>query len=96
MIEDKIYINTREELDNLLENYPSGSPRVVIGKDVVLGEAFRFIKSIDISNWDVSNVRDMSYIFHHSKFNGNISKWDVSNVRNMTHMFSYSKFNKNI
>ena len=29
--------------------------------------------------WDVSNVRDMIYIFSQARsFNGDISKWDVS------------------
>ena len=33
----------------------------------------------DISNWDVSNVTDMSYMFEGSAFNGDISRWKVSN-----------------
>jgi len=50
----------------------------------------------DISTWDVSNVIDMSYMFHAStydwglgfmKFNIDISQWDVSNVTNMSGMF---------
>ena len=47
----------------------------------------------DISQWDVSNVTDMKYMFTHSDFNGNISEWDVSNVKWMENMFEYSKFN---
>ena len=49
----------------------------------------------DISNWNVSNVTDMSAIFCESKFtgeNGNISNWNVSNVENMNYMFAYSSF----
>ena len=42
----------------------------------------------DISQWDVSNVTDMKYMFYHcEQFNRNISKWDVSNVTNMEYMF---------
>jgi surface protein len=37
----------------------------------------------DISQWDVSNVTDMSFMFYRSNFTGDISKWDVSNVTNM-------------
>ena len=37
----------------------------------------------DISNWDVSSVTDMSYMFNESNFNGDISNWDVSSVTNM-------------
>ena len=41
----------------------------------------------DISEWDVSNVKDMTGMFKESKFNGDISAWDVSNVENMERMF---------
>ena len=47
----------------------------------------------DISNWNVSNVEDMSYMFMGSKFtgeNGDISQWDVSNVKDMRYMFQHS------
>ena len=46
----------------------------------------------DISDWDVSNVEDMSYIFLGSSFDGDISGWDVSKVKNMQGMFEESKF----
>ena len=41
----------------------------------------------DISEWDVSNVRNMSYMFRGCRFNGDISKWNVSKVSNMYSMF---------
>ena len=42
----------------------------------------------DISNWDVSNVTDMQFMFfNNSQFNQDISKWDVSNVTTMDRMF---------
>ena len=41
-----------------------------------------------ISNWNVSQVTDMSYLFDNkTSFNDDISNWDVSNVTNMTYMF---------
>jgi surface protein len=44
----------------------------------------------DISNWDVSNVTNMSWMFFGGKaFNQDISKWDVSNVTNMARMFTH-------
>ena len=54
------------------------------------------LDKIDISKWDVSNVKYMDYMFFGSNFNGNISKWDVSNVTKMYGMFEESKFNQDI
>ena len=57
-------------------------------------------KYIDISDWDVSNVTDMSYMFfacEELKSVGDISSWDVSNVINMSYMFAFcKKFNQDI
>lgn len=51
----------------------------------------------DISKWDTSNVRDMSFLFGACfDFRGDISKWDTSNVRDMNHMFYCSHFNGDI
>ena len=50
----------------------------------------------DISEWNVSNVKNMTCIFRESVFNGDISEWDVSNVENMSHMFCSSLFNNDI
>ena len=46
----------------------------------------------DISNWDVSNVTDMTAMFCSQKdsfyaFNGDLNNWDVSNVTTMECMF---------
>ena len=42
----------------------------------------------DISNWDVSNVTDMSYMFSFCKnFNQDISNWDVSNIKKYSAIF---------
>ena len=52
----------------------------------------------NISNWDVSNVEDMQFMFRGCKsFNCNISNWDVSSVTNMYQMFcGCVKFNQDI
>jgi hypothetical protein len=51
-----------------------------------------------ISDWDVSCVTNMSYIFHGKKmFNDDISRWDVSNVFDMGGIFSMAhSFNQPI
>ena len=49
-----------------------------------------------ISNWNVSNVKNMRSMFAYSNFNGDISNWNVSNVTDMVSMFGNSKFNGDI
>jgi surface protein len=41
----------------------------------------------DVSEWDVSNVTNMSFMFSSSVFNGDISQWDVSKVKFKIDMF---------
>ena len=50
----------------------------------------------DLNCIDTSLVTDMSYMFFHTKFNGDISGWDVSNVTDMGFMFKSSVFNGDI
>ena len=50
----------------------------------------------DISNWDVSSVVTMSFMFHNCPFNQDISSWDVSSVNNMHRMFYNSAFDQDI
>ncbi|WP_164503670.1 BspA family leucine-rich repeat surface protein [Pleionea sediminis] len=46
--------------------------------------------SADLSQWDVSNVEDMSYMFFSAEsFGGEgIDNWDVSSVKDMSNMFA--------
>ena len=57
-------------------------------------------KYIDISEWDVSNVKSTCYMFYgceELESVGDISEWDVSNVTNMNSMFyNCKKFNQDI
>ena len=48
-----------------------------------------------LNHIDTSKIKDMSWLFSYSDFNGDISKWNVSNVENMNNMFfSAKKFNQ--
>ena len=42
----------------------------------------------DISEWDVSNVTNFSYLFRSSDFAGDISKWDLSSATTIDGIFS--------
>ena len=57
-------------------------------------------KYIDISDWDVSGVTDMSYMFYGCKeltSVGNISGLDISSVTDMSYMFAFcKKFNQDL
>lgn len=44
----------------------------------------------DIGNWDVGNVRNMTYMFYETEFNQDIGDWNVSNVTNMGSIFGDS------
>ena len=47
-------------------------------------------KSINISDWNVSNVKDMNHMFNKcTYFNCDLSRWDVSNVKDMSYMFQF-------
>lgn len=70
-----------------------------VSKITNMGTLFNFNRDMinfngDISEWDVSNVEDMTAMFFASKFNGDISEWDVSNVNDMSMMFCQSNFNR--
>lgn len=53
---------------------------------------------IDISEWDVCNVKDFRAMFYQcEQFNGDITNWNVSNGNCFHHMFSGCKsFNQDI
>jgi surface protein len=52
----------------------------------------------DLSGWDVSQVTNMSYMFHGAtSFNQDLSGWDVSQVTNMGSMFyDATSFNQDL
>ena len=59
-----------------------------------MGAMFRESKAttLDVSNFDTSNVTDMSYMFNGSQATSlNLSNFNTSNVTNMSGMFSRSQ-----
>ena len=42
----------------------------------------------NLSNWDVSNVTDMTSMFEDTNYNKNISMWNVSNAKHYKNIFS--------
>ena len=54
---------------------------------------------IDISDWNVSNIKNMRYMFggcNQLKFVGDLSNWNVSNVKSMSCMFYKCKQLKSV
>ena len=64
----------------------TGGTKTGIFQYDTFGKKYYF--NLDISGWDVSNVKDMREMFlETNNFNQDISDWDVSNVTSMTAMF---------
>ena len=56
-----------------------------------------FVFDQDISNWNVSNVTNMSGMFTNCEFNQPIGNWDVSSLKDTRMMFNSSpKFDQNL
>jgi surface protein len=54
----------------------------------LLNQTMSSLNPYHISKWNVSEVTDMSYMFHRAKtFNQPIGDWDTSNVTKMNYMF---------
>ena len=100
------YPKTKDELEELVDKLIKERGNDADLNDIDTSEitdmSYMFTYSSfdgDISQWDVSNVKNMQEMFYNSKFtgeNGDISNWDVSNVNNMKYMFCYSEFNVDI
>lgn len=85
------------------KNYKLANTRPpVIAKDkehlfkLIKKELHLYGNKCSLNHIDVSQIGDMSNLFRHSEFNGDISKWNTVNVSNMKYMFAESKFNGDI
>ena len=92
----KYFPNTKEELREIIEQRIKKEGKKANLNDIDVSK----IKDMsnlfngtdfngDISNWDVSNVTDMSYMFYNcNNFNKDISQWDVSSIKYNSNIFS--------
>ena len=93
--EHKYHPQTKDELiENIKELVDKGETDFnYIDTSAItdMSNLFKFLDistTIDISEWDVSNVTNMSKMFYDcEKINFDISSWDVSKVENMSNMF---------
>ena len=101
----KYFPETKEELKEIIEKRIKDEGNEVdlndidVSKITDMSSLFEYSDfNGNISNWDVSNVTNMKYMFYGCKnFNSDISNLDVSSVTNMSYMFSGCKmFNQDI
>jgi len=85
-----------------IDNRQAIFPRLIHVKSIELGSGIRDLSwmfyesssaALDLSQWDVSNVTDMSFMFWNSKLEsvGDLSQWDVSKVTEMSSMLRNSQ-----
>ena len=82
----------------IVHNRYSRAPKTREELKEILKERLKKNSDADLNDIDVSNIRDMSYLFDNlDPHNIDISKWDVSNVQDMSGMFFNCKnFNSDL
>ena len=90
---NKVQPKTKDELIKIInDSFEKGAYDlnfIDTSKITDMSWLFEYIScNFDISNWDVSNVKDMTSMFYCcKKFDCDLSNWNVSNVINMGYMF---------
>ena len=66
--------------------------KIITNMSYMFFKCEELISFSEISNWDTSEITDMSYMFCYLPLKSlpDISNWDTSKVTNMCHMFSHS------
>ena len=90
---------TKSELKALVNDSKVNLGEIDTSLITDMSELFRESSRKDFSGietWNVSKVKDMSYMFYEAEsFNHPLNDWDVSKVKDMSWMFaSCPKFNK--
>ena len=98
MRDNKYVPETKEELKALVNDDAINLGDIDTSKITDMSKLFNATNRVDFSGietWDVSHVKDMSYMFSDSSpFNHPIDSWDVSMVENMAGMVEDSAFNQ--
>ena len=88
-------IVSEEELREMIANRDTDIAKVDVGRVTNMKNLFADSHSFgkewtaDISDWDTSNVTDMSGMFFYCKnFNQDLSKWNIDKVKDFSLMFS--------
>ena len=92
-ITEAFKINKNTKLESRYKYFPKTKDEL---KDIINQLIEAEGSKCDLNDIDVSEIKDMSWLFCNSVFNGDISRWDVSNVTNMPGMFKNSNFNGDI
>ena len=98
-IQEKLIINSLQEKlvikkSNQYKYFPQSKEEL---KSIIEKRIKDEGNEVDLNDIDVSKIKDMSYLFSYTDFNGDISNWDVSNVTNMRCIFyECESFNQDI
>ena len=92
-IQEKLIIK-KNKISNDYKYFPETKEEL---QDIIKQRIEQEGNEVDLNDIDVSNITDMSRLFEHLSFNGDISQWDVSNVKDMSFMFyECTNFNSDI